>query len=495
MANTLTNGWDVVRDPKGIGNSTNALVAETGDIADTSETVDDRFKTTKNNLIAVTDLKDLQVGGSLSGAQVDKNNVNGVISTVARGSLADRPQENDITGGELLAGTAALTAGTNQTLALRTTGRANDPFASVITDVDGATRLRVTITDAGGGVISTGLALTIKGELVNSLFQPLNVISDTATGAGVTTVFNLSKTPAVRNGNNVFTDLDVNVVVDGAVRTADTYTVDASAKTVTFTAAPTTGDPSGNLKFTYVTVVSSTDDVTDSVIYNGTQTALIPVATDPESEAGITKVRTALADGTGDGAAIEFLTADLWISAKAAPTLDVGTTDTGVTVSIKETVTMVAKYTFDDKDVVEGTMSITSSAGGTVLKPDLTETGVKSFKFQVGLVATSDFSAHGKPSSAPNILVNHGSKLTFTYTDADPSTNVDTEDAWIDLKAPEISVLGVGDGKSTSEAEPRISVKLTDAFVTATAAAGITKGDIVLYLMRPGETVGTDRYR
>ena len=243
--------------------------------------------------------------------------------------------------------------------------------------------------------------MTLSGKLVNNLFQSLNVISDVATGDGAKTVFSLSATPADRNGNNIEQDLDVNVVVDGVVTADANYTVDFTAKTVTLVKAPTTGDPSGNVRISYVTVVYSTDDNTDTVTYGSNQMGIIPEANTAgavaENEAGVATIQGLLASLTNTEQ-VTFLTADLWISATSAPTMAVGTTDaSGVSVSIAETITIIAKYTFDAKDVIKGTVSITSSAGGTALTPDLTETAVASNKYQVGLVATSDFASHGKP--------------------------------------------------------------------------------------------------
>ena len=493
LANTLPNGWDVVRDPRGI-NEGDELAA----LEDVTEDSDDRFRTSKRPLSGATTplLQELQSG--TSAPVLVPNNTAGVVSTFQL-AKPDQGQEDNIADVLAVASTT-LTAGVSTgSVAIRTTPSA-DPFAAAGTSgVDGATRLRVTITDVPDSRFTMGTSVTVTGRIVNSLFEPVNITTDTATGDGVTKEFILSKAPEDRDGNHILNSFDVSVVdtrvvgTGSVVSTAD-YTVEASTKTVEFGTAPEAG-ASGYLSFTYVTTVASVDDTDDSVTYNSNQTAIIPGVigdeAQPENEAGIKAIRELLGSAS-DASSGDFLTADLWKSVKAV----VGGVETGeATVRIQETKTMVAKYTFENTDKIEGRLSITSTAGGTAVMPDLTEQTVTSHIFQGILIGTSDAAAHGNSvTGGTGILFANGAKLTFTYSDADPSTNVDVEDAWVDAKAPAISIAGTGiaDKSSTSTGEPTIAVRLEDALITATAAAGIPESSIRIYLMKPGETVGTD---
>ena len=489
LANSLPNGWDVVRDPKGISVNN----PETAGIADTTATSDDRFLTSKKPLSAFTTLKELQSG--TSAPVVVPNNASGILSTFQL-AKPDQGQEDNVAD-VLATASTVLTAGVSTgSIPIRTTPSAS-PFAAAGTSgVDGANRLRVTITETAGGGATTGASVTITGRIVSSLFQPMNITTDTDSGDGAKTVFTLSKAPEDRDGNHVLNELDVNVIGTGVAITSEGYTVDFSAKTVTFAAAP--GPGVGNLKFTYVTTVSSTDDVDDSVTYNGTQTAIIPGATSTggsaaiaETDAGITIIRNALAVMPAASTA-DFLTADLWQNVKTV----VGGMGVGTgTVRIQETKTMVAKYTYEAADKIKGKLSISTTAGGTPVKPDLTETGNTTHVFQGKLIGTSDAASHGKAvTGGTGLLVANGAKLTFTYSDGDPTTNVDVEDAWVDTKAPKIAIGGTGiaDKSSTSTAEPTIVVRVDEELITATAAAGIPLSSIRIYLMKPGETAGTD---
>lgn len=98
---------------------------------------------------------------------------------------------------------------------------------------------------------------------------------------------------------------------------------------------------------------------------------------------------------------------------------------------------------------------MTSTAGGTAVKPDLTETGNTTNVFSASLKGTTVSSEHGNAiTGGTGLLFANGAKLSFSYADADPSTNVAAKEAWIDAKAPAITIAstGITNGSATSKA-------------------------------------------
>jgi hypothetical protein len=492
LANSLPNVWDAVRDPKGISVNT----TETAGKADLKALTDDRFLTSKNPLSAATTpvLQELQ-SGTVAPLLVSSN-ADGVVSTFQL-SDPDQGQEDPIAD-VLAVATTSLTAGvTNATIAIRTTPSANPFAAAGTTEVDGATRLRVTFAEASGSGITTGSSVTITGRIVNSLFQPMNITTNTFTGDGTTTVFTLSLAPEDRDGNHVLNDSDVSVVTTGSAVVIGSYAVDHAAKTVTFGTAPGIG-ASGHISVAYVTTVTSTNDVDDAVTYDSNQTAIIPGVTSTgastDNDAGVTFTRLFLSHSP-DNSTGDFLTSDLWKSVKTVVGGYGGGGAAVRSIRIQETKTMVVKYTYEAADKIKAKLSIMTTAGGTAVTPDLTETGNTTNKFTANLIGTSDAAYHGKAvTGGTGLLVANAAKLTFTYSDGNPTTNVDVEEAWVDTKAPKISIgtTGIADKASTSTAEPTIAVRVDEELITAVAAAGIPLSSISIFLMKPGETVGTD---